>query len=57
MKECVLKFEPVTVDGVYIPKWNIYYYDEKSNLELVENYSCNGIVLNDEIRKGYKLIY
>ena len=57
MKTYELKYEPVVGDKVEIPKWNIYYYDEKGNLELKENYSCNGVVGNDEIRQGYKLVY
>lgn len=57
MKECYLKYEPVVVNKVEIPKWNIYYHDEKGNFEFAENYSCNGVVGNDEIRKGYTLVY
>lgn len=57
MKTCELKFEPITVDGKEISKWNIYYYDEKGNFETKENYSCDGVVLDSEIKKGYTLVY
>lgn len=57
MKTFELKYEPIDKDGKIIPKWNIYYYDENGGLENYENYSCNGIVNDDTIKKGYTLIY
>lgn len=50
-----LKYEPVIINSNEISKWNIYYYDENGNLELKENYSCDGVVIDTDIRKGYIL--
>lgn len=52
MKTCEIKYEPITIDGKLIDKWNIYYY-KNNELELKEFHSTNGI--NGEIRSGYIL--
>jgi hypothetical protein len=51
IKEYEIIYEPVVVDGVEIPKYNIYYYINDI-LELIEYHSTDGI--NGEIRYGYK---
>jgi hypothetical protein len=51
IKEYEIIYEPVVVDGVEIPKYNIYYYINDV-LELIEYHSTDGI--NGEIRYGYK---
>jgi hypothetical protein len=50
-KEYEIKYEPVRVDGVEMPKYNIYYYINDI-LEGKEFHSNDGI--NGDIRYGYK---
>ena len=54
MFEYEIKYEPVTIDGVEYPKYNVYYYIS-GELETKEFY---GVDLNNPetiIRYGYKL--
>lgn len=53
MKTYEIKYEPVNIDGINIPKYNIYYYDSEGKLETKEFHSIDGI--NGEIKNGYKI--
>lgn len=52
MKTYEIKFEPVVVDDVTYPKYNIYYYINNV-LEIKLFHSIDGI--NGEIKDGYVL--
>lgn len=52
MKIYELKFEPVTIEGVFYPKYNIYYYIN-GELWLKEFYNTTGIIDPETIRYGF----
>lgn len=53
IKKYQIKYEPVTIDGILYPKYNIYYYIN-GEFELSEFHSTDGV--NGEIRYGYSLL-
>lgn len=52
MKTYEIKYEPVTIDGKKIDKYNVYYY-VAGKLENKEFHSTDGI--NGDVRQGYTL--
>jgi len=54
MYEYEIKYEPVSIDGIEYPKYNIYYYTN-GELETKEFYATDLNNPDGIIRYGYKL--
>lgn len=52
MRTYEIKYEPITIEGKIIDKYNIYYY-VAGKLENKEFHSIDGI--NGDVRQGYTL--
>ena len=52
MRTYEIKYEPITIEGKQIDKYNIYYY-VAGKLENKEFHSIDGI--NGDVRQGYTL--
>lgn len=52
MKTYELKYEPVTINGVLYPKYNIYYYIDNM-LWLKEFFNTTGIIDPEQVRYGF----
>ena len=53
MSNYIIKYEPVIIQGVEKPKYNIYYFDENGIQETKEFYAIDLADPQIEIRKGY----
>ena len=49
-----IKYEPVNIEGIEYPKYNIYYYTN-NDLETIEFYATDLTDPQAIIRYGYKL--
>jgi len=52
MKYYELKYEPVFIEGIEYPKYNIYY-TTNGNLDFKEFYNTTGIINPENIKYGY----